>query len=52
MGKGNLEFVIDENKEVPPLLEIEAPSHEKLKEAFEELGFSMDETVNWASVKP
>ena len=49
--KDSIEYVIDWYPEIPPLLEIEAPKHEKLEDAFDELGYSMDETVNWGGSK-
>ena len=49
--KDSIEYVIDWYPEIPPLLEIEAPTHEKLEDAFDELGYSMDETVNWGGSK-
>ena len=47
--KNSVEYVIDWYPGIPPLLEIEAPSHQKLEESFEELGFSFEETVDWGS---
>jgi len=49
--KDDTEFVIDKLPEIPYLLEIEASSREELEEAFEKLGFNMDETVNWGAKK-
>jgi len=49
--KNSVEYVIDWYPEIPPLLEIEAPSHQKLEKAFEQLGYSFEETVNWGSTK-
>lgn len=45
------ELVIDKLPEIPPMLEIEAPTEEKLKEGFEKLGYSREETVNWGAKK-
>ena len=47
--KNSMEYVIDWYHGIPPLLEIEASSHQKLEESFEELGFSFEETVDWGS---
>ena len=49
--KNSVEYVIDWYPEIPPLLEIEAPSHQKLEEAFEELGYDFRETLDWGSSK-
>ena len=49
--KEDTEFVIDKLPNIPPMLEIEAPTKEELREGFEQLGFSMDETVNWGAKK-
>lgn len=45
--KGDVLYVIDRYPGVPPLLEIEAPSLDALEQAYEELGYSMDDTVSW-----
>lgn len=47
--KDDVEFVIDKIPEIPCFLEVEAPDREKMKKAFQELGFSMEETVNWGA---
>jgi adenylate cyclase class 2 len=47
--KNSVEYVIDWYPGIQPLLEIEAPSHQKLEEAFEELGYSFEETLDWGS---
>jgi predicted adenylyl cyclase CyaB len=45
--KGKVEYVVDRYEGIPPLLEIEAPTEEQVKDAFEELGYSWGETVDW-----
>lgn len=45
------EFVIDKLPDIPPMLEIEAPTKEKLTESFEKLGYSTEETLNWGAKK-
>lgn len=47
--KDDVEFVIDKIPGIPCFLEVEAPNREKMNEAFRELGFSMEETVNWGA---
>ncbi|MBY6294237.1 hypothetical protein GLU60_02500 [Nanohaloarchaea archaeon H01] len=47
----DIEFVIDKLPEIPPMLEIEAPTREKLEESFAKLGYNMDETTNWGAKK-
>jgi adenylate cyclase class 2 len=49
--KNSVEYVIDRYPGIPPLLEIEAPSHQKLEKAFEDLGYRFEETVDWGSSK-
>lgn len=49
--KDDTEFVIDKIPKIPPMLEIEAPTKEELREVFEKIGFSIDETVNWGAKK-
>jgi adenylate cyclase class 2 len=49
--RNDTEFVIDQLDVIPPTLEIEAPSKEEMKQGFRDLGFSMDETVNWGAKK-
>lgn len=49
--KNSVEYVIDWYPEIPPLLEIEAPSHQKLEKGFEQLGYSFEETVDWGSTR-
>lgn len=48
-NKGETEFVIDNIPGIPPLLEIESPSEEELRKSFNDLGYSMEETVNWGA---
>jgi adenylate cyclase class 2 len=47
--RGETEFVIDKIPGIPPTLEVESPSQEKLEKGFKDLGFSMNETVNWGA---
>lgn len=49
--RNDTEFVIDQLDVIPPTLEIEAPSKEEMEQGFRDLGFSMDETVNWGAKK-
>lgn len=45
--KGDVLYVIDRYPDIPPLLEIEAPSEDVLEQAFQELGYGMEDTVSW-----
>ena len=47
--KDDIEYVIDKIPGIPLLLEVEAPDRDKMEDAFQELGFSMEETVNWGT---
>ncbi len=47
--KDDIEFVIDKIPNIPCFLEVEAPDREEMKNAFQELGYSMEETVNWGA---
>lgn len=47
--KDDIEFVIDKFQNIPPFIEIEAPDRTRMKQAFKELGFSENETVNWGT---
>jgi len=49
--KDDVEYVIDKIPDVPHLLEIEAPNRQKMKDSFEELDISVEETVNWGAEK-
>ena len=49
--RGETEFVIDKIPEIPPLLEIESPTKEEMEKGFKDLGFTMEETVNWGAKK-
>ena len=40
-------FEIDSWENIPPFLEIEAKTEEKVKEFVERLGYTMDQTSNW-----
>ncbi|MDY6778344.1 MAG: hypothetical protein SVU32_06760, partial [Candidatus Nanohaloarchaea archaeon] len=44
---GDVEYVIDSYPDIPPLLEIEAPSEDQVFRAFDELGYGREETVPW-----
>ena len=49
--KNSVEYVIDWYPGIPPLMEIEAPSHRKLQKAFKKLGYEFEQTVDWGSTK-
>ena len=49
--KGPIEYVIDWYPGIPPLLEIEAPNHEQLEQAFKQLGYNPEDTVDWGANK-
>lgn len=49
--KNSVEYVIDWYPGIPPLMEIEAPSHQKLQKAFKKLGYEFEKTVDWGSTK-
>ena len=41
------EVVVDSYSGIPPLLEVEAESREKIEDILETLGYSMEESVSW-----
>jgi adenylate cyclase class 2 len=45
----NIEYVIDWYPDIPALLEVEAPTHQELTEAIEELGYNPDNAKDWGS---
>lgn len=45
--EGDALYVVDRYEGVPPLLEVEAPSRERVVEAFEALGYAEEELVSW-----
>ena len=47
---GKVRFEIDNWKNIPHFLEIEAPTTEEVKKYVEKLGFTMDQTTNWSYV--
>lgn len=47
--KDDVEFVIDKYPKIPAFLEIEAIDRNEMRRAFEDLGYSMEETVNWGA---
>ncbi|MBT6775090.1 class IV adenylate cyclase [Candidatus Woesearchaeota archaeon] len=47
---GKVRFEIDNWKDIPHFLEIEAPTAEEVKEYVEKLDFTMEQTNNWSYV--
>jgi len=45
--RDDLEYVVDTYPGVPPVLEIEAPSRDRLDAAIEELGYDPEDAVYW-----
>lgn len=45
--EGDALYVIDRYPGVPPLLEVEAPSGERVVEAFEAVGYTEEDLVSW-----
>jgi adenylate cyclase, class 2 len=45
---GKVRFEIDNWKDIPHFLEIEAPTEKEVKDYVEKLGFTMDQTNNWS----
>ena len=49
--KSDTEYVLDKYPEIPWLIEVESPNKQKLSEALNKIGYSLDDTVNWGATR-